>query len=336
MLRNVVRLAVVAACAAVVIAPGGFASSSTTSALTYRGLDADNVGTVYNAKPDGQNDGHFTLALDTGGLAKTVTLIELNSTTGGVWDTVPQGSWAVLGVLRNGKRLNPADENLKDAISGKVTYELYAGDYGYFAAAHTFVAKIGFSDGTSITSGKEGAGPGEESTTATPAPTATTAPPATSAKAKEPHLDGTFAVKQRVLLVKNVFDRKVGDVLDRTWTFKPKCSVGACTTIMSRTTSSGDAARVILRYDSTSKSYSGIETFVGPYTCNGELFLHGESGTITWHVTVIKAAHLLGQLRATQVGASDTSRFSPTPDVIAGGCAKQAIIETDKFLGTRQ
>src|SRR3954469_16643283 len=72
----------------------GAASSSAASpaaARSYRGLDPDIVGTVYEAKPDGHADGHFTLTLDTGGAAQTVTNIELDSTTGGVWDTVPQG-----------------------------------------------------------------------------------------------------------------------------------------------------------------------------------------------------------------------------------------------------
>src|SRR3954453_3864608 len=75
----------------------GAASSSAASpaaALSYRGLDADIVGTVYEAKPDGHADGHFTLTLDTGGAAQTVTNIELDSTPGGVWDTVPQGTAA--------------------------------------------------------------------------------------------------------------------------------------------------------------------------------------------------------------------------------------------------
>src|SRR3954471_14633032 len=42
----------------------GAASSSAASpaaALSYRGLDADIVGTVYDAKPDGHADGHLTL-----------------------------------------------------------------------------------------------------------------------------------------------------------------------------------------------------------------------------------------------------------------------------------
>ena len=104
-----------------------------------------------------------------------MTGIELNSTTGGVWDTVPQGSWAVLGVIRNGQRLNPNDEALSDAVAGKVHYDLYAGDYGYFGAAHTFVAKVSFADGSTVTSGQAAAGPGQATTSK---PTTTTSTPA--------------------------------------------------------------------------------------------------------------------------------------------------------------
>ena len=70
------------------------------------------------------------MTVDPGGESKTIT--ELALMNYGAWDTVPQGSYAVLAVYRNGKRLNPADEAVSDAISGKTTYELYAGDYGYF------------------------------------------------------------------------------------------------------------------------------------------------------------------------------------------------------------
>ena len=150
------RLVVSLVVTSLALAAGAATATAATpaSTLAYHGLDADRVGTVYNAKPDGKPDGHFTLTVAGAGAAQTVAAIELSSGTGGVWDTLPQGSYAVLAVYRSGKRLNPGDEGVKDAVSGAVTYELSAGDYRIFGNGSGFTAKVLFADGSSVTSGK--------------------------------------------------------------------------------------------------------------------------------------------------------------------------------------
>lgn len=148
-----------------------------SATLAWKGLDADRVGTVYDAKPDGEKDGHFVLRIDPGGTQRTIVNLDLTDGGSGHWDTTPQGSYAVLAVYDGAARLNPADEAVKLAVSGPKTLDLWAGDYGLFGSTAGYTVEITFSDGTRVRSGhpgqaapaSAGAGGGAGATT-TPAP----------------------------------------------------------------------------------------------------------------------------------------------------------------------
>jgi hypothetical protein len=172
-----------ALCALVLVtATAGSAATPTSAVLSYVGIGGDQVGPTYNASPDGIPDGHFRLYVTTT-VSRNISSIELNSQTGGVWDTVPKGSWAVMAVVQNGKRLNPNDEGIAIALNGSVTLDLYAHEYGYFAnPTSKFVATITFTDLGKVTST---IGP-IPTATAPAAPTSTTPTKATTPPAAKP------------------------------------------------------------------------------------------------------------------------------------------------------
>lgn len=156
---------------------------------------------------------------------------------------------------------------------------------------------------------------------------------ATSAGAAgAPRLDGSFSVKIMVVAGSNLTDRKVGDVLPRSWSFTPKCASGACNVTLFRQSPLGGAIRVPLTFDGT--AYTGTETFVGTYTCGGRTYAGGEQGPIHWRVTVTKSRMIRGQLRATAISGTATERFAPTAAIRAKGCTRP-VTESDRLTGAR-
>jgi hypothetical protein len=163
-------------------AAGGAAAVAPSSAiLSYVSIGGDQVGPGYAAGPDGITDGHFRLYVTSAG-PRTIASIQLDSQTGGVWDTLPKGSWAVMAVVQNGKRLNPKDEGIAIAVNGSVTLDLYAHEYGYFTnPSSKFIAIVTFSDLGKVTSTI-----GPIPTATAPAPTSTTPTKTTTPPAATP------------------------------------------------------------------------------------------------------------------------------------------------------
>lgn len=151
--------------------------------------------------------------------------------------------------------------------------------------------------------------------------------------AAAPRLDGAFDVKVTVVAGTNLIDRKVGDVLPRSWSFKPACAKGACNLTLYRQSPAGGVIRVPMRFDGT--AYTATETFVGPYTCKGRLVQGGERGPIRWRVLVTKARTVSGELRAVAISGTAHERFSPVPGVRAMGCSA-TVSEDDRLTGKRR
>lgn len=102
-----------------------------TVGLSYQGFAGDQVGTGARGGPDGQKDARLALSLDTSGRELTVTAVELSvsddkgNTWRKTWDTRPGGHW-ILGVEREGKRLNPTDVPVQMVVTGKTEFTLWA------------------------------------------------------------------------------------------------------------------------------------------------------------------------------------------------------------------
>jgi hypothetical protein len=127
----------------------------------FVGIDQDKVGSGFQPTANGDPDGHFILDIDTGGEIMEVVGIwiytsdyrgkQVFATQGGQhWSTTGEG-W-ILGVERDGRRLNPSSRNIEDTISGKVQYDLYADGQRWFKKpGQHFTLGVRFSDGTCFT-----------------------------------------------------------------------------------------------------------------------------------------------------------------------------------------
>ncbi len=78
---------------------------------SWLGMSVDRVGTGSQATPNGQLDGSFRLVLNTHGVQRIVNYISLKTAPFDAWDTTPNLQW-ILGVERNGRRLNPSDNSI--------------------------------------------------------------------------------------------------------------------------------------------------------------------------------------------------------------------------------
>lgn len=99
--------------------------------LSFVGMEQDQVGRGQVATADGTVDAHFRLELDTGAREVTITSLVLaqieadgQAIGGKVWDTRPN-KLPILGVVRDGIRLNPKGSDIRDRVRGKVRYSLF-------------------------------------------------------------------------------------------------------------------------------------------------------------------------------------------------------------------
>jgi len=86
--------------------------------LNYNCKIRDRVGQGDSAlSPDSFLDGVFTLSLPAGSGSRTVTSLDLRNSAAGVWDTLPNGFWA-LGAASN------LDEPLFNASNATVNFAI--------------------------------------------------------------------------------------------------------------------------------------------------------------------------------------------------------------------
>jgi hypothetical protein len=158
----------------------------------FVGLDRDAVGSGRQPMPDGIADGRFRVVVDTGGGERTLDRMRLES-LGGVggqaWDTDAAGGW-FLAVEQDDRRLNAGDGGIADRVSGRATYDAYAGDAGLFKMGRAFRLTVRFADGGEATTEVrigEGATGGVMSTLPASLPAAAPAnPPASPSLAPAP------------------------------------------------------------------------------------------------------------------------------------------------------
>jgi hypothetical protein len=160
------RAAIVAVVAVLGVGPGSAATGQrgATVQLAYVDKTSDKVGSGSDAKPDGSPDGHFRLTVTANATITAITLRTADASgapcCGQTWNTVPNDGLWILGVFRNGKRLNPVDEAISDPVAGTVTYDIYGSDSGFFQPSQHFVASVTFGSGGSSSGVTPGGGGG--------------------------------------------------------------------------------------------------------------------------------------------------------------------------------
>lgn len=134
------------------------AARSPTATLVWRGMAVDIVGRNADARPNGERDGRFTVAVTGGRTDATVVQVSVVRffAQGGyaeAWDTSPGTSASVLGVVVAGRRLNPRDRDVRLRVPAarRIQLELYANDVGVFAPGARYRVDLTLADRTVVT-----------------------------------------------------------------------------------------------------------------------------------------------------------------------------------------
>jgi hypothetical protein len=144
------------------LAAGPGAGGKTTLSATFVDMDNDKVGPKRQATPNGESDAHFRIVLDTGGATRVVDDIYISPSDAQgeprameMWCSTPVFDFtpfAVVGVERNGVRLNPDDVRITHQVRGAVTYDLYANANEWMKPGQHFAITVKFDDGEEIRS----------------------------------------------------------------------------------------------------------------------------------------------------------------------------------------
>jgi hypothetical protein len=130
-------------------------------------------------------------------------------------------------------------------------------------------------------------------------------------------LTGKFRLAGRITVATRVRGERAGQTFLRTWTFTPRCSVGACHTVTLVRQRSGGRDRVTLRRGSPGY-YTGSGSFYVPLKCGTVTYHHGEFAAFSITVRIDGARHdSSGDAIATHVTATynNSSRRNLTPCV---------------------
>jgi hypothetical protein len=139
-------------------------------------------------------------------------------------------------------------------------------------------------------------------------------PPATA------RLQGAFELAGRVTVADNVPGERVGDLVDRIWTFTSACPTGPCAAVgLVRPRASADDALVLRRRGPA--RYVGGGSFFAPLRCAGRVYPDGEQVPFTITVEITRAVIFGPAVVATRVSATyvNRRRINLTPCVAALG-----------------
>lgn len=133
-------------------------------------------------------------------------------------------------------------------------------------------------------------------------------PAAASAPLAAARLDGTFQLAGHVTVAVDIRGEHAGQRVKRSWTFTPRCPVGACNTIkLVRSRTNGKDTLVLHRQ--APASYVGTGSFYAPLRCAGHIYRRGESVPFKVVVRITAAAaNTHGVVVATRIKASYTNR----------------------------
>ena len=137
-------------------------SANVAPTLAYNGPLRDRVRQENNSQAaDGHLDPTFTVTFVTGGSARTVTSLRLDSSNGGVWDTDSASGFWTLGAATNfdAPLYNGSNDTVTFAVSSGGSFVVFASDWffgppfpkGLFQPGTTFTLAIGFADGSTAT-----------------------------------------------------------------------------------------------------------------------------------------------------------------------------------------
>jgi hypothetical protein len=144
---------------------------------------------------------------------------------------------------------------------------------------------------------------------------------AASALAQPPapavQLQGAFQMSGTVTVAQFVRGERVGEVVQRTWTFTPLCPAGPCATVrLVRTRAAG--TDTLMLHAVGPNAYTGRGRFYAPLRCAGRIYRPGQVIPFRIRVNVTNTAPVAGGgggMMATQISATyvNRSRRNLTP-----------------------
>ena len=116
-------------------------------------------------------------------------------------------------------------------------------------------------------------------------------------------LRGSFQMNGRVTVAQNVRGERVGEVVQRTWTFTPQCPIGPCVVQLVRGRATGTDTLTLQQ--TATDTYAGSGTFFAPLRCAGRVYPHGQEVPfrITVHITAV-TGDVASTISATYVNRS--------------------------------
>jgi hypothetical protein len=136
-----------------------------------------------------------------------------------------------------------------------------------------------------------------------------------SASAQPPapaQLQGAFQMSGKVTVAHHVRGERVGQVVQRTWTFTPECTTGPCAAVrLVRSRASGADTLTLTLQATASETYAGAGVFYAPLRCAGQVYPQGEK--IPFRITVRVTATTGTKATAISARYVNRSRTNLTP-----------------------
>ena len=147
----------------------------------------------------------------------------------------------------------------------------------------------------------------------------------------ESRLAGTYQMTGRVTAAHDVRGERVGELVQRTWTFTPLCVTGPCAQVR-LFRARADATDTLILTQTSPGHYSGSGRFFAPLKCAGTVYSAGEEVPFNINVTVTATTTAPdGTVLAQQIGATyvNKSRLNLTRCVIVLGHDSARYTGTD-------
>ncbi|HTT29435.1 MAG TPA: hypothetical protein VMG37_13560 [Solirubrobacteraceae bacterium] len=141
------------------------------------------------------------------------------------------------------------------------------------------------------------------------------------APAPEARLAGSFQMTGRVTAARNVRGERVGEMVQRTWTFTPLCVTGPCAQVR-LFRGRANATDTLILTQTSPGHYAGAGHFFAPLKCGGTVYSAGEEVPYEIKLTIIATTTAPdGTVLASQISGTyvNKSRLNLTRCVIVLG-----------------
>lgn len=133
-------------------------------------------------------------------------------------------------------------------------------------------------------------------------------------------------------LTGELLDRRQGDVVERRWTFTPKCATGPCELILKRQTPVGTFLTTPVTLDGANYEAKELgEPIVCSAPDKSAVFDQGLKVRVSIRFHVEAATLKNRAALATRIAGTATTDYVPTSEAAAGGC--KAFVEKDTLVG---